>query len=697
MLATALTHAVVFMLGGGVEQATARLVGMAVGATLLGSLGILAFLLPHRNVVVLAIALYCVLAGSIAGGVFFEPGSIALIVRTGQASLVVMPLAVLTLLTLRAAEAYRTGVAGTLEAVVPSAGQVMLLVCMAAAAALYVWASRRILFWDWSFYWSRTDALADLVRHAQWQIFVNEVALSVGDEYSLVPSALPSLLMALLPGGSLLRYAVSVTACYLVPTLLAVGALGFALACTLTPAIDQLPRRERLGLIALGAFAALLLLPHFLQVVLRYNMLDVGGVALLVALAFAWRCMLHTLVSPSGDVARQASRVLATAASVTVLSVLSFLFRRWYLFDVLGFAVAALCCLIAVRPSGGRPWPDMLGDFTIAAAVSLLTAIAIATPVLMQRVLEWRYLDYAELLAPYWGGWPSVIDVFKQEFGLLVPVMCAVFAVVLLVFGRERTLPLMLVLGTLVGIFGFLQLQGPGVQHFYLMMPLLGSLVAGGAILLARKVGAKPAFFILVAAGWFLGAAPRYGGIANSLQPIAVDLWPQRDADADELARLGHWLESALGAEERYCVVASGVAINSSLLANVWQVDTSLIGGKAAARVIELPQVDTIHGPPTDALEHCSLMITATPPQTILNPSDQQSILLLLDDLLNKRGVGAAYERLDTAFRLPSGVTLEIFRQRHPIGVDAIRDLRRRFYVGKGATESRYEQRFGTP
>ena len=186
-------------------------------------------------------------------------------------------------------------------------------------------------------------------------------------------------------------------------------------------------------------------------------------------------------------------------------------------------------------------------------------------------------------------------------------------------------------------------------------------------------------------------------GAASILQPSAVDLWPQRDADADELARLGHWLDRELGPQERYCVVASGVAVNSSLVANVWQVDASLIDGKAATRNIELPQVDTRDGPPTDALEHCSLIITATPPQHHLNPSDQQSILLLLDDLLNGRGVGAAYERLDTTFRLPSGVTLEVFRQRHPIGVDALRDLRRRFYDGKGAQASRYEQRFGAP
>ena len=146
-----------------------------------------------------------------------------------------------------------------------------LLVCLVGAATFYVGASRRILFWDWSFYWSMTDMSADLVRHAQWQTFLSNVALKVGDEYSLVPSVLPSLLMALFRGGSLLRYVVSVTVCYAAPALLAVGALGFALACTLTPAMDQVPRHERLGLITLGAFAALLLLPHFFQVVLRFK------------------------------------------------------------------------------------------------------------------------------------------------------------------------------------------------------------------------------------------------------------------------------------------------------------------------------------------------------------------------------------------------------------------------------------------
>ena len=84
---------------------------------------------------------------------------------------------------------------------------------------------------------------------------------------------------------------------------------------------------------------------------------------------------------------------------------------------------------------------DLVGDLAIALAVSLLTLVAIATPVLVQRLLEGHYLNYAEAYAAYWRGWSSVIDFFKQEFGLVVPGMCTVLAVVLLVLAKTELLP----------------------------------------------------------------------------------------------------------------------------------------------------------------------------------------------------------------------------------------------------------------
>jgi hypothetical protein len=468
----------------------------------------------------------------------------------------------------------------------------------------------------------------------------------------------------------------------------------------MTPEMDSLLWRERVQLTTLGALAAALLLPHFVQVFLKYNMLDVGGVVLIVLLAFAWHRVLRVLPTspPTDATVRHCWRVMAAVASVTLLSVLSFLFRRWYLFDVLGFAFAALCYLVVVVRREARRWQDLLGNLALASCTAVLTLTATTVAILEQWVLQWHSRNYAEAYASYQADWSEMLTYFEGLFGLLIPALCGLFAIVLLRVARQRALPVMLVLGTVVAVLGFHQIQGPAWHHYYLIMPLLGGLTAAGTILLSRQIGPKSTLLILFAGGWFLGLAPRQSNqpFAN-IQPHYVDLWPYHDPDADQLARLARWLDTALGPEERYCVLASGLAVNFSKLVNAWQVDPSLIDGKAAVWRQQLPEVDSRDGPPTDTLEHCSVMIVATPAQTHLHPSEQQSFLILANELLNADGVGAAYDRLDNTYPLPSGATLLVFRKRRPIGDEAIRDLRRRFYDGKGASAARYEARFGAP
>ncbi len=701
VLAAAVEHEISFVLYAGVGHAMARLVGAAVGAVLLGSLGGLALLLPRRATAVLAIALGCVLAASLAGDVLMARGATPLTVRFGRAALIAMPLTLVALLVLQAGtEARRANVLAVVKAIVSDWCWLVLLAGTLAATAIYVLASHRILFWDSVGYWNTTDVLADLIRQGRWQELVRDVLQSVGDEYSLIPAVIPSLLTAPLGGKSLLGYQLAVATCYLVPALLAVGALGLALARIMTPGMDSLPWRERIQLTTLGAVAVVLLLPHFLQVFLKYNMLDVGGVALIVLLAFAWRRMLWVLPAPppTDDTVRHNWSVMAAAASVTALSVLSFVFRRWYLFDVVGFAFGALCYLVVVVPRQARRWQDLLGNLALASCAAVMTLTATAVAILEQWVLQWHSRNYEEAYASYQADWSEMLAYLQGLFGLLLPALCGLFAIVLLLVGRQRALPVMLVLGTVVAVLGFHQIQGPAWHHFYLIMPLLGGLTAAGTILLSRRIGLKSTLLILFAGGWFLGLAPRHSNQPlAALQPRYVDLWPYRDPDADELARLAHWLDAALGPEERYCVLASGLAVNFSKLVNAWQVDSSLIDGKAAIWRQQVPEVDSRDGPPTDALEHCSLMIVATPPQTHLHPSEQQSFLILANELLNADEVGAAYDRLDNTYRLPSGITLVVFRKRRPIGDEAIRDLRRRFYDSKGASAARYEARFGAP
>src|SRR5262249_43163551 len=157
-----------------------------------------------------------------------------------------------------------------LKALTSNWGWLMLLAGTLATTAIYVEASRRILYWDNLNYWSKTEALADLIRGGQWWQFLHAVVDSIGNDYSLIPAVLPSVLIAPLPSKFLLGYKFSVAAVYLVPALLAVGVLGLTLARAVSPSMGVLTWRERIELATLGAVAAVLLLPHFLQVFLNF-------------------------------------------------------------------------------------------------------------------------------------------------------------------------------------------------------------------------------------------------------------------------------------------------------------------------------------------------------------------------------------------------------------------------------------------
>jgi hypothetical protein len=132
-------------------------------------------------------------------------------------------------------------------------------------------------------------------------------------------------------------------------------------------------------------------------------------------------------------------------------------------------------------------------------------------------------------------------------------------------------------------------------------------------------------------------------------------------------------------------------------VANIWQLDGRLAGGVAQTGMRWLQQVDTRDGPADGGIKGCAVMIAASPPQAHLGPTDQQSILLVTQDLLTGTGIGQAYERLDTVFRLPSGVVLSTFRRTRPISDEELADYRRRFYEGKGAQAQRFMERFGAP
>ena len=213
-------------------------------------------------------------------------------------------------------------------------------------------------------------------------------------------------------------------------------------------------------------------------------MLDVGGVTLLVLLAFAWHRMLRVLLSAVTGGRRGLSRLANPGSSSEHYGAFG---ARLSIPPLVRIRHSGFCARGLVLPGSGSPqrprWHELCRDLALATAAALLTVIATATPVLVKWALHWGSHGYAEAYAGYW--FDSVDHICRVQGRIRVAAARVVrfVAVVSLLRGRERSLLVILVLGTGIGVLGFRHIQSPSVTHYHLLMPLLGGLAAAGAIL----------------------------------------------------------------------------------------------------------------------------------------------------------------------------------------------------------------------
>jgi hypothetical protein len=573
----------------------------------------------------------------------------------------------------------------------------ILAFCTLPATAAYVLGSTRILAWDPIQFWSRTDWVATQILSDPAGT-IRASLLSAADEYSMIPALLPGALTALAPQSFLLGYMLAIALCYFIPALLACGGLGLALARSAQPDLAAAPKRRQLDLIAVGAVAAIAALPAFVLAFLDSAMLDSGGVVLLAGFAWLWTRLLKLIRMREfdDDETTHAWDVLATAAALAALALLIFTFRRWYIFDVLGFSAAALLYLLVALWRLGGSFRDRLHDLALAGASALLVVLLCGEWIVAQWIINADKRLYAESYAAFWPGWSVELGSLYRNLGIAFPLLCLAGLVCLAVRRGANALPFLLLAGTLFAVVGFFCVQGMSPHHYYIFLPALAASAAAGGILIAHRLGVGTALAALITLLCLMTLAPRIGAL-DWVQPAKASLWPTRIVDAEEFRRLGHWLDRALGPEEHYCLAASSWHVNGSVMSNIWQLDFSLKGGAAEAREIVLPGVDTRDGPPNKRIQECAIMLAATPPQTHLRPEDQQAILLVDHELLTGDGIGRAYERMGEEFHLSAGVTLIAYRRARPLADDEVTELRRRFYATKGVRAQRFIERFDAP
>ena len=355
---------------------------------------------------------------------------------------------------------------------------------LCAYAAYLVLASRDLMIADFMTYRGISIMIARLADAGNWPLLVSAAAQSITQDYAWGPALVPGLALALTQPTSRAVYTFALLALYAAPALLALAILSRDLA---RRAGLRIPPTAAGGL-PLGAVVAISspIRPHLRSPRAACRMS--AGSSRLSARSD----------SPSASLAcsrcgRVTTRVIApmtrrVALALALTLFAMFAFRRWYAFAAAGIAImlAIEVGLDRVRHAGARfRWKDAVA----AAALGVLTLLALSSPVIVDWLPNLGAHDYARSYAAYRKPPEVLLRQLGDWIGLLPALAALGGAAWLWTRSADRRL-LRLTLGSAaIAAAFFLRIQSPYVHHLYLIAPAIAAPVAGCADARSSRAG----------------------------------------------------------------------------------------------------------------------------------------------------------------------------------------------------------------
>ena len=546
---------------------------------------------------------------------------------------------------------------------------------LCAYAAYVVLASRDLMIADFMTYRGVSIMIARLADAGNWPLLMSAAAQSITQDYAWGPALVPGLALALTEPTSRAVYTFALLALYAAPALLALAILSRDLA---RRAGLRVPTSDEGGL-PLAAAASFFAYPAAFVVAAR-GMPDVGGLVLTVcALRLAER-LARLLALRQGHDARIApmTRRVALALAVTLFAM--FAFRRWY-----AFAAAGITIMLAIEVGSvafRTPARFRGRDAVAAAALGVLTLVALLSPVIVDWLPNLGAHDYARSYAAYRKPPEVLLRQLGDWIGLL-PALAAVGGAALLwTRSPDRRLLRLTLGGAAIAAALFLRIQSPYVHHLCLIAPVIAAPVA--AVLMLLFASRPRAALAAMAALGAITVSP----LAAALNPLTLapvaGLPRAPRADLDELARLKDWADQRARADAKVCGLGSSYTFSGQLIGELWQLHPERDTALGPETEVKMPDVDAVDGPPTAGLKDCAIIIVGDPIQTHLDPDGQQTVVVPSREMLTGQGIGAKFRRTGEVFHLEKGVSAVVFERLAPLDDADIAALQARWRSALG-------------
>ncbi|MEN8165792.1 MAG: hypothetical protein ABFS37_16805, partial [Acidobacteriota bacterium] len=389
---------------------------------------------------------------------------------------------------------------------------------------------------------------------------------------------------------------------------------------------------------------------------LALGYLDIGGLVLIFA----------ALGLALGEVPEQRREALLRALAVGVMVAVLLIFRRWYAFWSVSFCiVVALGTLIAVlraRKTGHSPVETLRRPIFIGAGVIGTLALLVGPRLATMAGTDYgdRFIHY-KIHSSVWAELWALVG----QFGLLPLGVAVAGALVLLRSEKTRWFAAGLIMQLVVIAALFRRVQDPTPQHWYLLLPGLMVLTAGGltAWLSSAEPAARRSGVAVVLVAGLLVTSQVFGWVSVAPSPLmpTVRVTPKARGDLAEFERMMAWLDGRveMGAEWVYVLAATGAVSDSSLGFSNFSLGTRF---RSPGHVLMTAQVDRRDGFP-DGLLLADVVVVPSPVAVRGKGETQRVVAVPAQDFLEGGGVAEAFVRLDEVFTFDDGVTAIVFER----------------------------------
>ncbi|UVK45226.1 hypothetical protein BPNPMPFG_000736 [Mesorhizobium sp. AR07] len=513
-----------------------------------------------------------------------------------------------------------------------------------AFAALYINLEEPVYYWDFTAYFNGFNHQGAILVESPLR-WLSQLRDSVArDDYSAAV-LVPLLPFQILFGGSRLSYVAAIVTVYLVPTALFMGRMSY---------LEATETSSSQGWLAV--WVAVFLYTPFWAATLR-GMPDIAGcLALSAATYFLWKSKFLT----RGPV--------ISGIRVGLCLWLAFMLRRWYAYSVVGIGIsAAFFCLLQVAKD--RDFPA-LRNAALGGVCAILVIVGAALAFQQPLILRILGTSYGDLYSGYRTNFISQIDQIGSRLSYANWLLIIVGLYISLV--RRNSFALFCAVASVLTFLIFTRTQDMDRHHsmslFLWLFPAYAqaivAIVSMSALRSRWSTAAIAAAAGLAYFGTFFPVGRQllspinYVFAREATLPLHLDNLP-------EYGRLIDDLVGRMGPEDKVSIFASGSVMNDGLLIGMNPALYDHLGWSC--------QVDSRDQFKPEVLKS-KYVIATEPPVTHLRPDAQICVTIPDQDIVDGKGIGAAYKRV-AAYRLSGDVKGYLYEQVRPVSkaeIDAL-------------------------